>query len=55
MPALRDVLTRLEKEGVAVGHFNVAGLVLLEAVLGAAFLQHYILIIGCLEPGDDAA
>ena len=28
MGALRDVLTRLEKEGMALGHFNVADLVL---------------------------
>ena len=36
MDTLRSVLTRLEKEGAAVGHFNVADLVLLKAVLAAA-------------------
>lgn len=35
MISLRDVLTRLEQEGAALGHFNVADLVLLKAVLGA--------------------
>ncbi|HUB01906.1 MAG TPA: hypothetical protein VL983_04450 [Terriglobales bacterium] len=33
---LRDVLTRLEKEGAALGHFNVADQVLLKAVVAAA-------------------
>jgi len=33
---LRDVLTELEKEGAALGHFNVADLVLLKAMIGAA-------------------
>ncbi len=33
---LRDVLTRLEKEGAALGHFNVADQVLLKAVIAAA-------------------
>jgi fructose-bisphosphate aldolase, class II len=36
MDALRNVLTRLEKEGAALGHFNVSDLVLLKAVLAAA-------------------
>ena len=33
---LRDVLTRLETEGAALGHFNVADQVLLKAVVAAA-------------------
>jgi fructose-bisphosphate aldolase, class II len=33
---LRDVLTRLEKQGAALGHFNVADHVLLKAVISAA-------------------
>jgi len=33
---LRDVLTRLETEGAALGHFNVADHVLLKAVVAAA-------------------
>jgi fructose-bisphosphate aldolase, class II len=36
MAALRDVLTRSEKQRTALGHFNVADLTLLKAVLGAA-------------------
>jgi len=36
MDALRNVLTRLENEGAALGHFNVSDLVLLKAVLAAA-------------------
>jgi fructose-bisphosphate aldolase, class II len=36
MDSLRDVLTRLETQGTALGHFNVADLVLLKAVLAAA-------------------
>ena len=33
---LRDVLTSLETEGAAIGHFNVADQVLLKAVIAAA-------------------
>ena len=33
---LRDVLTRLEKQGAALGHFNIADHVLLKAVMAAA-------------------
>ena len=36
MKTLRDVLTQSEKDGVALGHFNVANFVMLKAVLGAA-------------------
>jgi|RhiMetdeSRZDD1v2_1073273.scaffolds.fasta_scaffold1115613_3 fructose/tagatose bisphosphate aldolase len=36
MDDLRSVLTRLEKEGAALGHFNVANLTLLKAVVAAA-------------------
>ena len=36
MNSLRDVLAKLEKEGVALGHFNVADMVLLKAVVAAA-------------------
>jgi hypothetical protein len=36
MDAMRSVLTRLENEGAALGHFHVADLVLLKAVLAAA-------------------
>ena len=40
---LRDVLTRLETEGAAIGHFNVADLVLVKAVIAAASLLEEIL------------
>jgi fructose-bisphosphate aldolase class II len=36
MSALRDVLTRLQAEGAALGHFNVADLTLVKAVFAAA-------------------
>lgn len=36
MNSLRNVLTQLEKEGAALGHFNVADLVMLKAVVAAA-------------------
>jgi len=36
METLRNVLTELGKKGSALGHFNVADLVLLKAVLTAA-------------------
>ena len=36
MQTLRNALEQSEKDGVAIGHFNVADLVLLKAVVGAA-------------------
>ena len=36
MHALRDMLVRAEDTGMAIGHFNVADLVLLKAVFAAA-------------------
>jgi hypothetical protein len=36
MDAVRNVLTRLQQQGAALGHFNVADLVLLKAVVAAA-------------------
>ncbi len=36
MDSLRSVLTRLEAEGVALGHFNVSDLVFVKAVVAAA-------------------
>src|SRR5215470_10118395 len=36
MDTLRTILTRSEKQGVALGHFNVSDLVLVKAVLAAA-------------------
>jgi fructose-bisphosphate aldolase, class II len=49
METLRSVLIRLGKEGAAVGHFNVADLVLLKAVLAAAAEVRVPVIIGASE------
>jgi fructose-bisphosphate aldolase, class II len=49
MEAFRSVLTRLEEEGVALGHFNVADLVLLKGVLAAAGEINVPVIVGASE------
>jgi len=46
---LRDVLTRLEKEGAALGHFNVADQVLLKAVVAAAAEIKLPVFVGASE------
>ena len=46
---LRDVLTRLETEGAALGHFNVADHVLLKAVIAAASETKRPVFIGASE------
>jgi len=46
---LRDVLTRLEKEGAALGHFNVADQVLLKAVVAAAAETKLPVFVGASE------
>jgi fructose-bisphosphate aldolase, class II len=46
---LRDVLTELEKEGTALGHFNVADQVLLKAVVAAAAETKLPVLIGASE------
>jgi fructose-bisphosphate aldolase, class II len=46
---LRDVLTRLEKEGAALGHFNVADHVLLKAVIAAGAESKLPVLIGASE------
>jgi fructose-bisphosphate aldolase class II len=46
---LRDVLTRLEKEGAALGHFNVADQVLLKAVVAAAAETKLPVLVGASE------
>jgi fructose-bisphosphate aldolase, class II len=46
---LHDVLVRLEKEGAALGHFNVADQTLLKAVAGAATETGLPVIIGASE------
>jgi len=51
--ALRSVLTRLEKAGTALGHFNVADLVLLKAVLAAAAEIGGPVLVGASEGERD--
>jgi fructose-bisphosphate aldolase, class II len=46
---LPDVLTRLEKEGAALGHFNVADQTLLKAVVAAAAESKLPVLIGASE------
>src|ERR1700757_2727206 len=46
---LRDVLTRLETEGAALGHFNVADLTLLKAVFAAAGETQLSVLVGASE------
>jgi fructose-bisphosphate aldolase, class II len=50
---LRSVLTRLEKEGAALGHFNVADFVLLKAVLAAATEIRVPVLVGASEGERD--
>ncbi len=49
MDTLRNVLTRLQQQGVALGHFNVADLVLLKAVLAAAVEVKVPVMVGASE------
>lgn len=49
METLRGVLRRLEKEGAALGHFNVSDLVLLKAVLAAAAEVNVPILVGASE------
>jgi fructose-bisphosphate aldolase class II len=53
MDALRDVLTRLETEGAALGHFNVSDLVMLKAVLTAARQIGVPVLVGASEGERD--
>ena len=53
MEALRSVLTRLEKEGAALGHFNVADFVLLKAVLAAGAEIGVPVLVGASEGERD--
>src|SRR5262252_6194700 len=46
---LRDVLTRLQTEGAALGHFNVSDHVLLKAVVAAAAETRLPVLIGASE------
>jgi fructose-bisphosphate aldolase, class II len=49
MITLKDVLTQSERDGVALGHFNVANLVMLKAVLNAAVELHVPVLVGASE------
>ena len=49
MQTLRDRLEEAQKNGVAIGHFNVADLVLLKAVFAAAQELNVPVIIGVSE------
>ena len=53
MDALRNVLTRLQKQGAALGHFNVADLVLLKAVVAAAVEVGVPVLVGASEGERD--
>ena len=49
MVTLLDVLTGLEKEGAALGHFNVSDQVLLKAVIAAAVETKLPVLVGASE------
>jgi fructose-bisphosphate aldolase, class II len=49
MQRLRDVLTEAQKNGVAIGHFNVADMVLLKAVFAAAREVDVPVLVGASE------
>lgn len=53
MDALRHVLARLQQQGAALGHFNVADLVLLKAVVAAAVEVRVPVIVGASEGERD--
>jgi fructose-bisphosphate aldolase, class II len=49
MQALRDILVQAEETGMAIGHFNVADLVLLKAVFAAAREVKVPVLVGASE------
>jgi fructose-bisphosphate aldolase, class II len=53
METLRTILTRSEKQGVALGHFNVSDLILLKAVLAAATEVEVPVLVGASEGERD--
>ena len=53
MDGLRNVLTRLEKEGTALGHSNVSDLVMLKAVVAAAGQIGVPILVGASEGERD--
>ena len=53
MQALRDVLQQTQKRGVAIGHFNISDLVLLNAVVAAARELDVPVIVGASQGERD--
>jgi fructose-bisphosphate aldolase, class II len=53
MDGLRDVLTRLETDGAALGHFNVSDLVMLKAVVAGAGQIGVPIMVGASEGERD--
>lgn len=53
MDGLRNVLTRLETDGAALGHFNVSDLVMLKAVVAAAGQVGVPILVGASEGERD--
>src|SRR5215831_466647 len=53
METLRNILTRLEREGAALGHFNVSELAALKAVITAADEIKVPVFIGVSEGERD--
>ena len=53
MDALQNVLIRSQQQGAALGHFNVADLVLLKAVVAAAVEVRVPVIVGASEGERD--
>jgi fructose-bisphosphate aldolase, class II len=53
MESLQNVLTRSEKEGVALGHFNVSDLALLKAVIAASAEIRVPVLVGASEGERD--
>ena len=49
MHALRDVLEQAQRKGVAIGHFNIADLVLLKAVFASALELGVPVLVGASE------
>src|SRR5215471_21357182 len=53
MHALRDILVQVQKDGTAIGHFNIADLVLLKAVFASARELKVPVLVGASEGERD--
>ena len=53
MYVLRDVLDEAQKNGVAIGHFNVSDLVLLKAVVASAWELNVPVVVGASQEERD--